>query len=241
MRKRLREGSLNDKEIEVTLSEAKAPVDIVTPPGMEEMAEQLKGLFSNMGSGRKATRKLKMAEALKALADEEAARPGQRGRDPNACGPQRRAERHRLHRRDRQSGGAGQHPGRRRLAPGCAARPAATGRGHHRPDQARHGQDGPHAVHRLRRLPPGQAQRPDPGQLQGRFPIRVELQALSVADFEGHPGQHPCQPDPPSTRRCWPPRGSRSTSRPTASGAWPRSLSKSTSAPRTSGRAGWPR
>jgi ATP-dependent HslUV protease ATP-binding subunit HslU len=133
MRKRLREGALDDKEIELELAETRANVDIVTPPGMEEMAEQLKGLFSQMGTAKKTQRKLKVAEALRQLTDGQA---GQRGRDQGPRAAQRRAERHRLHRRDRQGGHPQQHPGQRRLAPGRAARPAAPGRGHDRADQA---------------------------------------------------------------------------------------------------------
>ncbi|HSI51583.1 MAG TPA: AAA family ATPase, partial [Ideonella sp.] len=74
MRKRLREGSLDDKEIELELAEAKPSMEIMTPPGMEEMAEQLKGLFSQMGQQRKTTRKLPIKEALKHLVEEEAAK-----------------------------------------------------------------------------------------------------------------------------------------------------------------------
>ncbi len=74
MRKRLREGALNDKEIELDLAEPRTGVDIMTPPGMEEMAEQLKGLFSQMGQGRRRSRKVKIGEALKLLVDEEAAK-----------------------------------------------------------------------------------------------------------------------------------------------------------------------
>jgi ATP-dependent HslUV protease ATP-binding subunit HslU len=74
MRKRLREGSLADKEIELEIAEPRGNVDIMTPPGMEEMAEQLKGLFSQMGRGQKKARKLKIAEALRLLVDEEAAK-----------------------------------------------------------------------------------------------------------------------------------------------------------------------
>jgi ATP-dependent HslUV protease ATP-binding subunit HslU len=74
MRKRLREGALDDKEIELDLAEPRAPMELVTPPGMEEMAEQLKGLFSQAGGGRKKARKLRIAEALKRLTEEEAAK-----------------------------------------------------------------------------------------------------------------------------------------------------------------------
>src|SRR5262249_9473247 len=74
MRKRLREGALDDKEIELELAEARPGMDVLTPPGMEEMAEQLKGLFNQMGQQRKTTRKLRVAEALKLLTEEEAAK-----------------------------------------------------------------------------------------------------------------------------------------------------------------------
>jgi ATP-dependent HslUV protease ATP-binding subunit HslU len=72
MRKRLREGALNDKEVEVELAEAKPSLEILGPQGMEEMAEQLKGLFSQMGQAKRKTRKLKIGEALERLVEEEA-------------------------------------------------------------------------------------------------------------------------------------------------------------------------
>jgi ATP-dependent HslUV protease ATP-binding subunit HslU len=74
MRKRLREGELNDKEIEIEVAEQRAGLEIMTPPGMEEMAEQMKSLFSQIGGARRKSRKLKISEAMKLLADEEAAR-----------------------------------------------------------------------------------------------------------------------------------------------------------------------
>jgi ATP-dependent HslUV protease ATP-binding subunit HslU len=74
MRKRLREGALDDKEIEIELAEQRAGFEIMTPPGMEEMAEQMKSLFSQMSGSRRKARKLKIAEAMKLLADEEAAK-----------------------------------------------------------------------------------------------------------------------------------------------------------------------
>ena len=73
-RKRLREGQLDDKEIEIEVAEAPAGIEIMTPPGMEEMTSQLQNLFSNMGKGKKKSRKLKVKEALKLVRDEEAAR-----------------------------------------------------------------------------------------------------------------------------------------------------------------------
>ena len=74
MRKRLREGTLADKEIEIELHEAKAGIEIMSPPGMEEMAEQLKGLFANAGGAKKKLRKLRIADAHKLLIEEEAAK-----------------------------------------------------------------------------------------------------------------------------------------------------------------------
>ncbi|MFN2348765.1 MAG: ATP-dependent protease ATPase subunit HslU [Thioalkalivibrio sp.] len=73
-RKRLREGQLDDKEIEIQVSATPVGVEIMTPPGMEEMASQLQGLFQNIGGGRSQTRKLKIRDAMKLLTDEEAAR-----------------------------------------------------------------------------------------------------------------------------------------------------------------------
>ncbi len=74
MRKRLREGALDDKEIEVDVAEPKPSFEIMSPPGMDDMAEQLKGMFSQFTPTKRKTRKLKIAEALKLLAEEEAAK-----------------------------------------------------------------------------------------------------------------------------------------------------------------------
>ncbi|MFY8017115.1 MAG: ATP-dependent protease ATPase subunit HslU, partial [Inhella sp.] len=72
MRKRLREGQLDDKEIELELADKAPTLEVLGPQGMEEMAEQLKGLFGQMQSGKRKTRKLRIKEALAALVDEEA-------------------------------------------------------------------------------------------------------------------------------------------------------------------------
>jgi len=72
-RKKLREGQLDDKEIDIEVSAAPMGVEIMAPPGMEDMTNQLQGLFANMGKDKKQTRKLKIADALKQLQDEEAA------------------------------------------------------------------------------------------------------------------------------------------------------------------------
>ncbi|WP_442784331.1 MULTISPECIES: ATP-dependent protease ATPase subunit HslU [unclassified Cocleimonas] len=71
-RKKLREGDLDDKEIEIEVSASPLGVEIMTPPGMEDMASQLQGMFQNMGSTKTKKRKLKIKDALKELAEEEA-------------------------------------------------------------------------------------------------------------------------------------------------------------------------
>lgn len=71
---KLRNGELDDKEIEIETSAAPMGVEIMAPPGMEEMTNQLQGLFQNIGGGRTKKRKLRIRDALKALTDEEAAK-----------------------------------------------------------------------------------------------------------------------------------------------------------------------
>jgi ATP-dependent HslUV protease ATP-binding subunit HslU len=73
-RKKLREGQLNSKEIEVKVSERISGMEIITPPGMEDMTSQLSSMFSSLGAGRKKTRRMTVKAALKALQDEEAAK-----------------------------------------------------------------------------------------------------------------------------------------------------------------------
>jgi ATP-dependent HslUV protease ATP-binding subunit HslU len=73
-RKRLREGELDDKEIEIEVSALQPHMEIFAPPGMEDLTSQLQGMFQNLGAGRKRQRKLKIREALKLLSEEEAAR-----------------------------------------------------------------------------------------------------------------------------------------------------------------------
>jgi len=72
-RKKLREGQLDDKEIEVDLAQVNVGVEIMAPPGMEEMTSQLQNMFSSLGGDKKTKRKLKIKDALKQLKDEEAA------------------------------------------------------------------------------------------------------------------------------------------------------------------------
>jgi ATP-dependent HslUV protease ATP-binding subunit HslU len=73
-RKMLREGQLDDREIEIEVRAMPSGVEIMAPPGMEEMTQQLQGMFQNLGGGRTRPRKVKIKEALKLLVDEEAAK-----------------------------------------------------------------------------------------------------------------------------------------------------------------------
>jgi len=73
-RKMLREGTLDDKEVEIEVMAMPVGVEIMAPPGMEEMTNQLQGMFQNLGGNRRTTRKLKVKEALKQMTDEEAAK-----------------------------------------------------------------------------------------------------------------------------------------------------------------------
>ncbi|HEX5683937.1 MAG TPA: ATP-dependent protease ATPase subunit HslU [Ideonella sp.] len=183
MRKRLREGSMDDKEIELELAEAKPGMEIMTPPGMEEMAEQLQGLFSQMGQSRKTTRKLRIADALKALTDEEAAKlvneDELRGR---ALG---NVEQNGIvfldeidkvaSRNNTQSADVSRQGVQRDLLPLVEGTTVNTKYGLVRTDHILFIASGAFHLSKPSDLIP---------ELQGRFPIRVELQALSVADFE---------------------------------------------------------
>jgi len=73
-RKMLREGKLDDKEIEIEVQAMPVGVEIMAPPGMEEMTSQLQGMFQNMGANRQKTKKLKISDATRLLTDEEAAK-----------------------------------------------------------------------------------------------------------------------------------------------------------------------
>ncbi|MBT8122000.1 MAG: ATP-dependent protease ATPase subunit HslU [Gammaproteobacteria bacterium] len=73
-RKRLREGSMDDTEIEVEVEATRVGVEIMTPPGMEDMTSQLQDMFSNLGGGRTKKRKLRIRDARRLLTDEEAAK-----------------------------------------------------------------------------------------------------------------------------------------------------------------------
>ena len=74
LRKMLREGKLDDKEIEVEISAMPAQMEILAPPGMEDLTSQIQGMFQQMSGGRRKNKRLKVVDAMKALTEEEAAR-----------------------------------------------------------------------------------------------------------------------------------------------------------------------
>ncbi|MFD2453096.1 ATP-dependent protease ATPase subunit HslU [Ideonella paludis] len=183
MRKRLREGSLNDREIELELAEPRANVDIMTPPGMEEMAEQLKGLFSQMGSGKTTTRKLRIDQALRQLTDEEAAKLV--NEEEIKTRAVHNAEQNGIvfideidkvaARSNTQSAEVSRQGVQRDLLPLVEGTTVQTKYGMVRTDHVLFIASGAFHLAKPSDLIP---------ELQGRFPIRVELQALSVDDFE---------------------------------------------------------
>lgn len=73
-RKKLRQGELDDKEIEIDIAQQPVGVEIMAPPGMEQMTDQLQGMFSNMGLGKRKTKKMKIKDAFRILKEEEAAK-----------------------------------------------------------------------------------------------------------------------------------------------------------------------
>jgi ATP-dependent HslUV protease ATP-binding subunit HslU len=73
-RKKLREGSLDDTEIEIQLAQPAPQMEVMAPPGMEELTNQIQSMFANLGQGRRRSRRLKVGEAFRLLVDEEAAR-----------------------------------------------------------------------------------------------------------------------------------------------------------------------
>src|SRR4029079_12084570 len=73
-RKMLREGKLDDKEVEIEVAQSQASMEIFAPPGMEELTQQIQGMFQNLGGMRRKRRTLAIREALRLLTDEEAAK-----------------------------------------------------------------------------------------------------------------------------------------------------------------------
>ena len=182
-RKKLREGQLGDKEIEIDLAEARPQLEIMGPAGMEEMAEQLRGMFSQMGQERSKARKLKIAEALKLLADEEAAKLV--NEDEIKTRALHNAEQNgivfideidKVAARQEASGADISRQGvQRDLLPLVEGTTVSTKYGMVKTDHILFIASGAFHLAKPSDLIP---------ELQGRFPIRVELESLSVQDFE---------------------------------------------------------
>ena len=181
-RKKLREGDLDEREIEVELSANPAGVEIMAPPGMEEMTSQLQGMFQNIGSGRTTTRKLNIKDAFKLLTDEEA------GKLLNEDDIKLRAvqnveqngivfldEMDKICKRGESSGPDVSREGvQRDLLPLVEGSTVTTKYGMLKTDHILFIASGAFHLAKPSDLIP---------ELQGRLPIRVELKALSVDDF----------------------------------------------------------
>jgi len=182
MRKKLREGDLDEKEIEIDINVTMG-VEIMAPPGMEEMTNQLQGMFQNMGSGRTKSRKMKIGKAIKVLQEEEA------GKLVNDEDIKLRAlesvEQNGIvfldeidkicKRSDHGSGGEVSREGvQRDLLPIVEGSTVSTKYGVIKTDHILFIASGAFHLTKPSDLIP---------ELQGRFPIRVELSALSADDF----------------------------------------------------------
>ncbi len=182
LRKKLREGELDGKEIDIEVSAVPAGVEIMTPPGMEELSSQLQGMFANLGATRKKTRRLSVKSAMAQLTDEEA------GRLLNEEELKRRAvlaaeqtgivfidEIDKVARRSEYAGADVSREGVQRdllpLIEGCTV---STKHGMVRTDHILFIASGAFSLAKPSDLIP---------ELQGRLPIRVELEALGVEDF----------------------------------------------------------
>ena len=183
MRKRLREGSLADKEIEIEVAEAKPAMEIMGAAGMEEMTEQLRGMFANLGSAKKKARKMKIAEAHKILVEEEAAKLV--SDDDIKVAALANAEQNgivfideidKVTSRSESHGAEVSRQGvQRDLLPLVEGTTVNTKYGMVRTDHILFIASGAFHLSKPSDLIP---------ELQGRFPIRVELGSLSVDDFE---------------------------------------------------------
>ena len=182
-RKRLREGELNDRDIEIEVAEPRAQMEIMAPPGMEEMTEQIKSMFSGMGAGRKKSRKLKIGEALKLLTEEEAGRMLNEDElrqiaitNVEQNGIVFLDEIDKLASRSGTSGIDVSRAGvQRDLLPLVEGTTVNTKYGMVKTDHILFIASGAFHLAKPSDLIP---------ELQGRFPIRVELESLAIADFE---------------------------------------------------------
>jgi ATP-dependent HslUV protease ATP-binding subunit HslU len=183
MRKRLREGALDDKEVEIEVADAKPALEILGPQGMEEMAEQLKGLFSQLGQTKRKMRKLKVREALEKLVEEEAGRLVNEEEIRAAALANAEGngivfidEIDKVASRSEHGGADVSRQGvQRDLLPLVEGTAVSTKYGIVKTDHILFIASGAFHLAKPSDLIP---------ELQGRFPIRVELQSLSVDDFE---------------------------------------------------------
>jgi len=183
MRKRLREGALADKEIEIEVADPKPTLEIMGPPGMDDMAEQLKGMFANLGGGKRKQRKVKIAEALTLLTDEEAAKlvnedeiKSRALTNTEQNGIVFLDEIDKVTSRSEGSGADVSRQGvQRDLLPLVEGTTVNTKYGMVKTDHILFIASGAFHLSKPSDLIP---------ELQGRFPIRVELSSLSVDDFE---------------------------------------------------------
>ena len=182
-RKKLREGQLDDKEVELELAAAVPSLDIMGPPGMEDMTEQLRSMFAGLGQGKKLRRKMKVKEAFKQLIDEEAAKlvndddlKHKALTNVEQNGIVFLDEIDKIASRSELGGGEVSRQGvQRDLLPLVEGTTVSTKYGMVRTDHILFIASGAFHLSKPSDLIP---------ELQGRFPIRVELESLSVADFE---------------------------------------------------------
>ena len=182
-RKRLREGELDDKEIDIEVAAAPSQMEIFAPPGMEDLTQQIQGMFQNLGQGRKKSRKMKIRDAMKALADEEAARlindeevKAQAMTNVEQNGIVFLDEIDKIASRSEMHGADVSRQGvQRDLLPLVEGTTVSTKYGMIKTDHILFIASGAFHLAKPSDLIP---------ELQGRFPIRVELDSLSVDDFE---------------------------------------------------------
>ena len=182
-RKKLRQGQLDDREIEIDLEQARPQLEIMGPAGIEEMTEQLRGMFGQIGQAKRKTRKLKIVEALKLLVDEEAAKllneddiRTQALHMVEQSGIVFIDEIDKVTSRSEGNGSEVSRQGvQRDLLPLVEGTSVSTKYGVVKTDHILFIASGAFHLSKPSDLIP---------ELQGRFPIRVELQPLSVQDFE---------------------------------------------------------
>ena len=182
-RKKLREGQLADREIEMDVAQAAHQLEIMGPAGMEEMTEQLRGMFGQMNQQKRQTRKLKISEALKLAADEEAAKLVNEEEIKTQAlfmleqnGIVFIDEIDKVTSRSESSGAEVSRQGvQRDLLPLVEGTTVSTKYGMVKTDHILFIASGAFHLSKPSDLIP---------ELQGRFPIRVELSSLSVQDFE---------------------------------------------------------